>query len=69
MTKLTTPQLTLLHALAAAPQPAPTKIAEPKLHAAAEPERIPFVAPAATGLDSLLLERATVPLPTGRSSF
>ena len=35
MTKLTTSQLTLLHALAAAPQPAPTKTAEPKLHAAA----------------------------------
>ena len=35
MTKLTTSQLTLLHALAAAPQPAPTKTAEPKLYAAA----------------------------------
>jgi len=35
MTKLTPPQLTLLHALAAAPQPAPTKTPDPKLYAAA----------------------------------
>ena len=35
MTKLTAPQATLLHALAAAPQPAPTKTADPKLYAAA----------------------------------